>query len=170
MNKLFYKLITRYDFSEVGNIRHSFGNITIEPPSNTSVWEHTSVRHDSGAGTCYGPYTKEIDEKGDYKAVFRIKACGIKNRNVVILTIDIAHGKANGPMGDLLKQKRIRGEEFKDGDYNNFILNFKYTDQSFLEFRCIVHNPENYKIMSIGCYLIMLKFIKGGLSQVGLKQ
>jgi hypothetical protein len=116
---------------------------------NGKAWEHTNNRINEGGATCYGPYTKELALKGRYKARFRIKVCGIKDRESTIVTIDVSHGNI-GPEGSPqvlglpIAEKDLKGKDFKEGKYINLDLDFDYDGQSFIEFRCLVNDPQDY--------------------------
>lgn len=158
--KYFYfrrKPILVYQFDDDGTdkgprrIYHSFGQVKKDrDASNGKGWEHTSNSLNSGAATCYGPYTKEIPFRGKYKARYRIKAEGIKNKLEPILVLDVTHGQ-RGERGDIvnlglpLVEKQLLGKDFKEGKYKNFDVSFEYDGQSLIEFRCMVINPTQYK-------------------------
>lgn len=150
--------ILAYQFDDDGadkvlrRIHHSFGQaIEDRDASNGKCWEHTSDSLKSGAATCYGPYTKEIPFRGQYKARYRIKAEGIKNKLEPILVLDVTHGQSS-EKGDVvtlglpLVEKQLLGKDFKEGKYKNFDVSFDYDGQSLIEFRCKVINPTQYKL------------------------
>nr|WDE41607.1 hypothetical protein [uncultured bacterium] len=132
-------------------IHHSFGKaLTDNKASNHNAWEHTADRKNNGHSTCYGPYTKEIPFRGKYKARFRLKAIGVKNKTDPILVLDVAYGQKieNGKyvtLGTPLVEKEIRGKDLIRGEYQEFDVKFDYDGQSLIEFRCTVLDPENYK-------------------------
>ena len=152
----FHPLLT-YQFDQDGtnigprNVHHSFGAAAEDiGASNHKVWEHTATQTNSGAATCFGPYTKEIPFRGRYKARFRIKATGIKNKRMPLIRLDIAHGQidANGSismLGTPLVERILKGKELVRGGYQDFDVKFDYDGQSLIEFRCFVIEPKNFK-------------------------
>lgn len=132
-------------------ISHSYGKaINDQDAIKGSAWEHTSDQLEPGGlATCYGPYTKEISERGKYRAKFRIKALGVKSKDEPILTLDVAYGTREGKdlmiVGLPLMERDLKGSDFKDGRYQEFHLDFDYDGQHLLEFRCLVKNPKAYQ-------------------------
>jgi hypothetical protein len=136
-------------FIELDKIKHSFGKGVVDKDaSNGKAWEHTHDTVGDGWHTCYGPYTKEIPFRGKYKARFRIKVCGIKE-DADIITLDIAYGEVDFNRevihyGVVSRERHLRTQNFKDGKYKNFDVEFEYDGESLLEFRCRVINPTNF--------------------------
>jgi|GEM_PF-4243674 hypothetical protein len=129
---------------------HSFGKaVQDRDASNGMAWQHTRTRLDGGIATCYGPYTKEIAFRGKYRAIFRVKAVGIKDYTGIILTLDVSYAEkregGNMQLGVILKEKPITAKDLPDGKYKSFDVEFDYDGESFVEFRCIVVDPENYE-------------------------
>lgn len=158
LRKLKYRLrpVLIYQLDDFGNgqrrrIHHPFGErVDDKDAKNGKAWEHTNNRINEGEATCYGPYTKELALRGTYKARFRIKVCGIKDRESTIVTIDVFHGNI-GPEGSPqalglpIAEKELKGKKFKEGKYKKFDRDFEYDGQSFVEFRCLVNDPQGYK-------------------------
>jgi len=140
------KHILFYQLDDFGNsqgrrrISHSFGKIAEDKDaSNKKAWEHMSTRIDPGEATCYGPYTKELALRGKYKAKFRIKVCGIRNKKATILTLDVAYGIIGEggkieTIGLPIVEKDLRDTDFKEGEYKDFNLIFDYDGQLLIEF------------------------------------
>lgn len=156
--RLRYKPILLYQYDDDGTdkglrrIHHSFGvSVEDRDASNGKAWEHHSRQTNIGHATCYGPYTKEIPFRGKYKARFRIKAIGIKNRDGVVVVLDVTHGERESnevglhALGLPLVERQIRGRQLADGKYKDFDVEFDYDGQSLVEFRCIVENPHDYQ-------------------------
>jgi hypothetical protein len=158
------KPILTYQFDDEGTgnelrrVHHSFGQaIKDSSASNGKCWEHTSIRLNDGAATCYGPYTKEIPFRGKYKARYRVKAKGLKTQLEPILVLDVTHGERSErgdviTLGFPLVEKQLLGKDFEDGKYKDYDVSFDYDGQSLIEFRCKVVNPMNYKQHADGIF------------------
>lgn len=154
-----YPILT-YQFDEDGTddkpqkrACHNWGqSVDDKDASNGRAWQHTSQHiHDKGWHTCYGPYTKEIPFRGKYRANFKIKAKGIKNKEEYIILLDVTYGNIDYTDGKVtrlgfpLVEKKLYGKNFTENKYMNFEVDFDYDGQSFIEFRCLVQSQEDYK-------------------------
>jgi len=132
-------------------IKHSYGKPCEDlEASNNKAWEHTDEKLDPGHTTFYGPYTKQLPFRGRYKTKFRTKTLGIKKDcpDQDMLVFDVCYGQPNDKgvrLGIPIAETVIRLSHLKDGKYKYFPLNFHYDGESFVEFRCAVKDPSNYK-------------------------
>jgi hypothetical protein len=147
---LFYQFDENHVGGSYRGMHHSFGEaVDDSDASNKKAWAHTVNSLNDGQATCYGPYTKGIPFKGKYKATFRVKTSGIPKTNDLVAVVDVAYSSidpSGNPLssGIVLKETPIYGNNFQNGKYQNFDVSFDYDNQPFIEFRCLVENPENF--------------------------